>query len=129
MAEQKTTKRRSPLPWLFASFKGRVSRGIYWLAYAMLLCVNAVLVGQLIGGPEASFSRLADTVAPAVILATLYANFAVAVKRLHDIGYSGFLAIALLIPFINFAFTIWVGIVPGTAGPNRFGDATDRQPA
>jgi uncharacterized membrane protein YhaH (DUF805 family) len=63
------------------------------------------------------------------VLATLYCNLAVAVKRLHDVGYSGFLALALVIPLVNFAFTIWVGILPGTAGPNRYGNAPDTPPA
>jgi len=129
VADPKTAARRSPLLWLFVSLKGRISRGVYWLAYGVLLCVNAVLVGQLIGGPDASFSRLADAVAPFVILATLYANIAVAVKRLHDMGYSGFLAIALFVPFVNFAFTIWVGLVPGTDGPNAYGEVVDTPPA
>ncbi len=120
---------RFPILWLFISLRGRVSRQVYWLAYLMLLSVNAVLVGQLLGGAEASYYRIADAVAPAVILATLYLNLAVAVKRLHDIGYSGFLAVALFVPLVNFVFTIWVGIVPGTHAPNRFGDVTDRPPS
>jgi uncharacterized membrane protein YhaH (DUF805 family) len=129
VADPRTPTRHSPLLWLFVSFRGRISRGIYWLAYGVLLCVNAVLVGQLIGGSEASFSRLADAVAPFVILATLYANVSVAVKRLHDMGYSGFIAIALFVPFVNFAFTIWVGLVPGTGGPNSYGQVVDTPPA
>ena len=52
-------------------------------------------------------------------VAILYANIAIAVKRLHDIGYGGFLAVAILIPIVNLAFNIWVGVLPGTPGPNR----------
>ena len=35
---------------------------------------------------------------------------AIAVKRLHDIGYSGFLALAIFVPLVNIFFTIWVGV-------------------
>ena len=63
--------------------------------------------------------RVAQAIGLFVIVATLYSNLAVAVKRLHDVGYSGFLAVAIFIPLINFVFTIWVGILPGTPGPNR----------
>jgi uncharacterized membrane protein YhaH (DUF805 family) len=122
-------KRRSPLLWLFVSLRGRSSRQIYWLAYFMLLCINAALIGQLFGGHEASFSRFAEEIGTFVILATLYMNLAISVKRLHDMGYVGFFAIALFVPLVNFAFTIWIGLVPGTAGPNRYGAVTDRPPA
>jgi uncharacterized membrane protein YhaH (DUF805 family) len=94
-----------------------------------LIGVNGVLVGQLFGGEHASFHGLAQTIAPFVILGTLYSNAAIAVKRLHDAGYSGFLAIALFIPLINFVFAIWIGILPGTNGPNAYGDVTDSVPA
>jgi uncharacterized membrane protein YhaH (DUF805 family) len=114
--------------WLFFSLRGRVSRGVYWLAYLFLSFLNAVIVVQLIGGTDASYSRLAEALAPFVILLTLYSNLAVAVKRLHDMGYSGFLAAALFVPFVNLAFTIWVGIVPGTTEANTYGDIPDRPP-
>jgi uncharacterized membrane protein YhaH (DUF805 family) len=120
---------RTPLSWLLLSLKGRISRGIYWLSYFFLMCVTAVLVGQLIGGEQASFFAIAQAIGPFVILGTIYANLAISVKRLHDIGYSGFLALAMFIPLLNVAFTIWVGIVPGTHGPNPYGEAPDRVPA
>jgi uncharacterized membrane protein YhaH (DUF805 family) len=62
------------------------------------------------------------------LFATLYCHLAVSVKRLHDAGYGGFLAAALFVPLVQLIFTIWVGILPGTGGPNRFGEAED-QPA
>jgi len=120
---------RTPLSWLLLSLKGRISRGIYWLSYFFLMAVTAVLVGQLIGGEQASFHSLAQMIGPFVIFGTVYANLAISVKRLHDIGYSGFLAIAMFVPLINFAFTIWVGMVPGTTGPNPYGEMPDRVPA
>jgi uncharacterized membrane protein YhaH (DUF805 family) len=120
---------RTPLSWLLLGLKGRISRGIYWLSYFFLMCVTAVLVGQLIGGEQASLFTVAQAIGPFVIIGTIYANLAISVKRLHDIGYSGFLALAMFIPLINFAFTIWVGIVPGTVGPNAYGEAPDRVPA
>jgi uncharacterized membrane protein YhaH (DUF805 family) len=120
---------RTPLSWLLLSLTGRISRGIYWLSYFFLLCVTAVLVGQLVGREEATFFGIAQTVGPFVILGTVYSNIAISVKRLHDIGYSGLLALALFVPLVNFAFTIWVGIMPGAVGPNRYGEAADRVPA
>jgi uncharacterized membrane protein YhaH (DUF805 family) len=124
-----TGVRRSPMAWLLFGLRGRASRQTYWLSYAFLLCLNGVIVGQLIGGEEASFSRLAQAVGPFALLVTIYSNLAVTVKRLHDIGYSGFLSVAMFVPLVNFFFTIWVGILPGTPGPNPYGDEPDRVPA
>ena len=84
---------------------------------------------QIIGGEQASYYGLVSSILPVFLLVTLYSNIAVAVKRLHDLGYAGFLALALLIPFVNLAFTIWVGILPGAAGPNRYGVAPDVPPS
>jgi uncharacterized membrane protein YhaH (DUF805 family) len=121
--------RRAALIWLFFSLRGRVSRGLYWLGYFFLIALNSVLVGQLIGGPEqASFFRLAEIVTPVMVILTLYCNVALSVKRLHDIGYVGLFALALLIPLVNLAFTIWVGLLPGSPGANRFGALIDQPP-
>jgi uncharacterized membrane protein YhaH (DUF805 family) len=117
------------MAWLLFGLKGRASRQTYWLSYLFLVCVNAAVVGQLLGGEEASYARIAQVVSPIVLAATIYSNLAVTVKRLHDIGYSGFLALAIFIPLVNLFFTIWVGIVPGTPGPNAYGEAPDSVPA
>jgi uncharacterized membrane protein YhaH (DUF805 family) len=129
VANTQTSSGRSRIGWLLARFNGRISRSVYWMATVFLIGVNGVLIGQLFGGEHASFHALAQTFAPFVILGTLYSNVAIAVKRLHDAGYSGFLAFALFIPLVNFAFAIWIGILPGTAGPNAYGEVTDSVPA
>ena len=117
------------MAWLLFSLRGRASRQAYWLSYLMLVCLNAVIVGQILGAEEASYADVAAAIGPIVFIATIYSNLAVTVKRLHDVGYSGFLSVAMFVPLINFFFTIWVGILPGTAGPNQFGDVTDSVPA
>ena len=121
-------KSRSPVLWLLFSLAGRISRGIYWLGYFFIIAVQSVVLAQLVSGGAASFYDEAAAVGPVILLATLYWNIAIAVKRLHDVGYGGFLALALLIPLVNLAFTLWVGFLPGTAGPNRFGDTADVPP-
>lgn len=124
-----SVRRRSPLLWLFFGLNGRITRRVYWLAYLFLIALNSVLIGQLIGGEEASFYRLAHAIAPPIVLATLYANLAVGVKRLHDLGYSGYFGLALFVPVVNLAFTLWAGFLPGDAAANRFGATRDAPPA
>ena len=123
------TRRPSPIAWLFLSFRGRVSRQVYWLTFGYMVSVVAVVTGQLLGEQEGIFFQLAQVAWPFVILGTVYVQLSVSVKRLHDMGYSGLLALASFVPFVNFLFTIWVGLPPGTDGPNAYGDAADRPPA
>ena len=129
MPSLRSNRRRSPLLWLLFGLSGRISRGVYWLGYALLACVQSAIFFQLYGGEQASYYHLAAAIGPAILLVTLYSQLAISVKRLHDAGYSGFLALALLIPFVNLFFSIWVGILPGTAGLNKFGAAPNTPPA
>ena len=115
--------------WVLFGFRGRLSRQIYWMGYFLFIAVDSVLVAQIIGGESASFHDLAATAFPVVAFITLVSNIAVAVKRLHDFGTNGLFALALLVPFVNIAFTIWAGLVPGNPGPNRYGAAPDIPPA
>ncbi len=128
MANVNTGRRRSPTLWLLFSMRGRISRGIYWGALIALFSVNFALYFQLLGMTEADLEGSLPLVLFVIALAALYANIAISVKRLHDIGYAGFLSVAVLIPLVNIAFSIWVGILPGTAGPNSYGEAADVQP-
>lgn len=114
--------------WLLFGLAGRISRRVYWLSYLLVICIQSAVLAQLIG-EGATFHDAAMSVGPVLFMVTLYWTLAISVKRLHDVGYGGFLAIALLIPFVNVAFSIWVGLLPGMAAPNRFGDAADMPPA
>lgn len=128
MANLNTGRRRSPLLWLLFSFRGRISRSIYWPALLALICINFALSFELVGMTEEEVQGSLPLVLFFIALGALYANFAISVKRLHDIGYAGFLSLAVIIPLVNVAFSVWVGILPGTAGPNSYGDAADTPP-
>jgi uncharacterized membrane protein YhaH (DUF805 family) len=99
---------------------------MYWPSYIAVLALNFALYFQLLKAIHN------DAVTDTSLLlwfigglAILYVNLAISVKRLHDIGYGGFLAVAVLIPLLNLAFNIWVGILPSAPGPNRFGPMPD----
>jgi uncharacterized membrane protein YhaH (DUF805 family) len=121
VAISRNEKRRSSISWALFGLRGRISRGVYWLAYAAITCVQSAVIMQLFGGEEASYYRLASALGPAILLGSLYATLAISVKRLHDCDYPGLISLVAVVPLVNLAFTIWLGVVPGTAGPNRFG--------
>ena len=107
--------------------RGRAGRGEYWTHVAVLFGLN-LLLGQI---------------APAVGFAIAAVYLVVQMRRLHDIGRSGWWAVAAFVgalavtvplevlglsdPAIAVAAVatlvplIWIGVVPGDREPNRFG--------
>lgn len=128
MANSHTARSRSPVLWLLFALAGRISRRTFWASLAALYCINVALYRQLVVTPEEELQGAFLLILLIIAVSAFYISVAVSVKRLHDIGYSGFLAIAVAIPLINLAFWIWVGLLPGTAGPNPYGEATDQPP-
>lgn len=135
-------------------FEGRTRRSHFWIGWLLLLGVG-VITGWLpvIGG--------------LISLLLIWPNLAITVKRLHDMGYTGWLAaipwvanivgftagfimigvtaiasgaalehdnpfaimallgpafgLFILLVLVNLGFLIWIGVMPGQFGENRFG--------
>jgi uncharacterized membrane protein YhaH (DUF805 family) len=43
-------------------------------------------------------------------------------KRFHDMNMSGWLSLAIFVPFVNFALGIMLTFIAGTDGANKYGD-------
>jgi uncharacterized membrane protein YhaH (DUF805 family) len=104
---------------LLFSFQGRISRGSYWIAWAIYLAANilvSILGTKVLEG---------DTGGPVILLVWLiiaYSSVAVAAKRWHDRDKSGWWSLIILIPIAGlFWMIVENGFLPGTFGPNRFG--------
>jgi uncharacterized membrane protein YhaH (DUF805 family) len=113
---------KDKLIWLFFRFSGRVSRAAYFLAGLLLAIVQAFLLYRFTLAPEES--PAGQTWATAfwiVMVAAIWANVALSVKRLHDVGKPGFIAIALFIPIISIIAFIALCLIPGEPGPNQYG--------
>jgi uncharacterized membrane protein YhaH (DUF805 family) len=54
-------------------------------------------------------------------IAVAVANWAAASQRVRDFGQSGVWALVLLIPYIGFAFSIALWLIPSTEGENKYG--------
>ncbi len=44
-----------------------------------------------------------------------------AIKRCHDLDWSGWCSVFLLVPIVGFVFFLYLTFTKGTDGPNRFG--------
>jgi uncharacterized membrane protein YhaH (DUF805 family) len=54
-------------------------------------------------------------------IAVVVANWAAASQRIRDFGHSGVWALVMLIPYVGFAFSIALWLIPSTQGENKYG--------
>ncbi|WP_349359383.1 DUF805 domain-containing protein [Stappia sp.] len=122
--------------WLFFNPIGRVSREPYWLAFALVWAIFAILItvglrdmdlsGVNLDEPQSLEMAVAafvesNPLVPYALMLFQWVELALVIKRLQDRGLTGFLAIAVFIPGINIAFIVGLGLIPGTPGPNAYG--------
>jgi uncharacterized membrane protein YhaH (DUF805 family) len=103
----------------YTSFEGRVGRGAYWLFVLTLLVaiVAATIVADLLSAAVPT----AGTVFWLALLATaLWLSTAMTVRRLHDIGWSGWAVLLKLVPFGGILLLV-LTLLPSADGPNKYG--------
>lgn len=94
----------------YADFNGRASRKEYWMFW--LFCFVLGLITGLIN----------DYLSYVASIALLLPSLAVGVRRLHDVGKSGWMLLIGLIPIIG---TIWLLVLyctPSVPATNQWGD-------
>ena len=86
---------------------------VYTLALlpVMLVCALAFKISPWLGG-------LLGIVA---LIAAMVIGIQISVKRLHDIGWSGWLLLIALVPLVGSIFQILIFVMPGTKGSNLYG--------
>lgn len=100
----------------YADFSGRASRAEYW----MFLVLNMVAFFVL--------GMIHSTIALIYMLAITIPMLAVAVRRLHDTGKSGWMMLLGFIPLVNFVLIYWF-LSAGQPGSNEFGANPDEMGA
>ena len=122
----------------YTDFQGRSSRAEYWWVWLMNFGIMFGLgvIGAMLslGDPEAGVPLVVMIPLSLYFLAIFVPSLALLVRRLHDIDKSGWLVLPLVlsaIPLVGFLVTIAYIVVcclPGTPGPNRFGEAPVAEP-
>lgn len=108
------------------SFQGRFSRSQFWLWGFGLPALVGVLCVGLISALMLPSSDSDGVVGIFIVIGILYlpltfVGIAGSVKRLHDLGRSGWWYLLTLIPLVNVGFVIWIGAFKGLRDPNQYG--------
>jgi uncharacterized membrane protein YhaH (DUF805 family) len=104
----------------YVTFSGRSSRPAYWWFYLfnILALVAALLVDYALGTSGILYALAA--------IVLLLPNLAVAVRRLHDSGHSGWWLLIAIVPLIG-AIVLLVFTLQGSEPPNQWGAVPDER--
>ena len=98
----------------YANFNGRASRQEYWMFYLF----NMIFLGVILA---------IDTFLGIAFLSTIYTlalmipGFAVGIRRLHDVGKSGWFLLISLIPLVGVIWLIVLLASKSNPGENQYG--------
>lgn len=121
----------------YANFSGRASRSEFWFVMLFLILgflflsvvsslLSNVLFATVLNNPDtlglAYFLLGVNPIVFIASLALLLPTLALTVRRLHDVNMNGGLLALALVPFIGPLIVLVLTILPGTYGPNRYGE-------
>jgi uncharacterized membrane protein YhaH (DUF805 family) len=104
----------------YATFTGRSSRSAYWWFYLfnVIVLLAALIIDYALNTSGILYGLTA--------LALLLPNLAVAVRRLHDAGHSGWWLFIAILPLIG-AIVLLVFTLQGSEPPNQWGSGPDER--
>ncbi len=95
----------------FADFKGRARRSEFW--YFELFCVLMSLACSFINEDAATIA----------MIVTFIPNIAVNIRRLHDIGRSGWWMLIALVPIVGILLLLFLAAQEGEPTINAYGES------
>ena len=100
----------------FLDFDGRAGRAEFWLWVLFLTLARIIFYildpASLSGGP----------VSMVFSIVTFLPSLAVSVRRIHDVGKSGWWLFCFGVPLVGWFFTLMWMITRGNIGENLYGD-------
>jgi len=103
----------------YVTFQGRAPRSEFWWFGLFVFLVTLVLGG--IGMAVMDDSPIPGILMGIFLLAIILPGLSVTVRRLHDSDKSGWWYFIQLVPAIGGLWFLYLMVVGGTPGPNRFG--------
>ena len=106
----------------FKDFSGRATRSEFWW-FQLFFISNIALFGTIFG--EVFKDGYGDLASVLFFGPLLVPSLSVTFRRLHDLGYPGWISLGVFIPYLNslFAFILLVLLVyQGEDKPNKYGE-------
>ena len=117
----------------YADFTGRARRKEFWSFFLFVWIMLLVLMyldtvlglgGTATGyrtGNSIGFNMTGGLLTLLFGLATLIPSLAVSVRRLHDVGKSGWYLLFIIVLLIGWIYLLYLYVQPGMDGPNEHG--------
>ncbi|HIU84610.1 MAG TPA: DUF805 domain-containing protein [Candidatus Aphodousia gallistercoris] len=119
---------------LFFSFSGRLNRARFWLVILFWLALRIGIPylfyfyhaypGQSLDINDVTVSPYLYETGEVFMVMTVISwisTVSASVRRLHDFGSSGWWVLLLLVPGIEFIFTLIIGLIGSQRGTNEYG--------
>ena len=105
----------------YADFKGRARRKEYWMfaLFNIIFLIVAITLDNILGTAIEGVGY--GLFYFLYILAVLIPSLAVAVRRLHDVGKSGWMILIGLIPVIGAIWLLVLCVTDSQPGENQYG--------
>ncbi|MGO9986926.1 MAG: DUF805 domain-containing protein [Rhodomicrobium sp.] len=118
----------------YATFSGRARRKEYWsfVLFYLLALSLIVTAGAAIDGASGHLNKPHPHPVVLVIfgglflLAMIIPHLAIFVRRLHDVGLSGWLVLVSIIPYVGGLFSLVIAFIPSEYATNKHGPCPKR---
>ena len=104
----------------FANFKGRASRSEYWRFYGITIVIAGIINVLSALFMDTALSSIFGLISLAYNCAILLPSIGLGVRRLHDVGKSGWMLLLSLVPF-GIIYVIYLLAQKGDEGDNQYG--------
>ena len=104
----------------FANFKGRASRSEYWRFYGITIVIAGIINVLSALFMNTALASVGGLISMAYNVAILLPSIGLGVRRLHDVGKSGWMLLISLVPF-GIIYVIYLLAQKGDEGDNQYG--------
>jgi uncharacterized membrane protein YhaH (DUF805 family) len=106
----------------YADFNGRARRKEYWMFFLFNMVFATVVLLIDIAAGTANLDSGSGLFQGIYSLAVLIPGLAVGVRRLHDVGKSGWMLLIALIPIIGAIWLLVLMVTDSKEGTNKWGE-------
>ncbi len=107
----------------YATFTGRARRQEYWMYMLVVVIIEVALVilGAILGSISGVLATVMSIISGLFGLAILVPSLALCVRRLHDIGKSGWWVLISLVPAVGGIILLIFALMDSQPGENEYG--------